>query len=37
MFTVYATNEDVINRLIDDLSNEYDNLWTNQKGWFEWY
>ena len=26
MFTVYATNEDVINRLIDDLSNEYDNL-----------
>ncbi len=25
-FTVYATNEDVINRLIDDLSNEYDNL-----------
>ena len=26
MFTVYATNEDVINRLMDDLSNEYDNL-----------
>lgn len=26
MFTVYATNEDVINRLIDDISNEYDNL-----------